>query len=181
MGGWWRNGPFLTTDVFRALLFILIDDVSIIVSVVLAYYGCRTFGEKIELRLSINAIVMSLSISAATGLLIDFFIFYLGSGGMDAPLWQSYNFAITIPVYSLSVMVIIHLFKIKNKSIITVLSAITAILFMALTFRAFANKLGSNPTEFYALIYVAGVIPSLIVGVIYGLVISRGLTGRGGQ
>jgi F0F1-type ATP synthase membrane subunit c/vacuolar-type H+-ATPase subunit K len=67
---------------------------------------------------------------------------------------------------------VIHLLGIKNKAIVTAIAMVGSVLFMGLTFWLYAEKLGSQPTEFYGLVYVAGFAPALIIGLIYGLVVS---------
>lgn len=166
--------PFVSADVILAILFILIADISMIVSGILVFCAHPTLSKQMHLRLSATTIITLLASSITAGVFIDYFVFYIGSGGIDG-FRESYNFTIAFPFFLLFLIIVIHLFRIKNKAVIIMSSVVFAVLFMALTFWSYVKKVGSPPTEFYGLIYIAGFVPALIIGFTYGLVIAKRL------
>jgi hypothetical protein len=176
--GWWKLDSFLTPDIIRAILFILIADISMVISGILIFLGYPMLNKKIHLRLSTTTIITLLATSIAAGVLIDYFVSYIESGGIDAPFSVSCNFTVAFPFFVLLLIIVIHLFRIKNKAVIIISSVVFSVLLMAFTFWFYAKKLGSQPTEFYGLIYVIGFVPALIVGLTYGLVIGNRLDRR---
>lgn len=170
--------PVLSGDVIPAFLFILIADISMIVTGTLVFRAHPIVNNKIRLRLSATTIITLLASSITAGVLIDFFVFYIGTGGFDAHFRESYNFTIAFPFFVLLLIIVIHLFRLKNKAIIILSSVVFSVLFMAFTFWFYAKKLGGPPTEFYALIYIIGFVPALIIGLTYGLVIANRLDTR---
>jgi hypothetical protein len=163
------------------MVFILVADFSMVVGGILILVVYPILNKRIELRLPATTIIVLLVISTTAGLLFDYHCFCSWWGGIDSPLIESYNFSITTPAYLLLLIILIHLLRIKNKAIITAIAMVGSVLFMGLTFWFYEEKLGSQPTEFYALIYVAGLIPALIIGLIYGLVVASCFDRRRGS
>ena len=164
--------PFLPPFLIRAMVFILVADFSMVVGGVLILIVYPILNKRIELRLPATTIIVLLTISTTVGFLFDFHYCYSQWGGTNSPFIESYNFSIAVPAYLLLLIFVIHLLRIKNKAIVSAIAMVGSVLFMGLVFWLYAEKLGSQPTEFYGLIYVAGFIPALIIGLIYGLVVS---------
>lgn len=162
----------LPPAVIREMMFVLLADFSIVAGGMLILIVYPILNKKIEIRLPATAIIVLLMISTTIGLLFDYHYCYSQWGGTNSPFIESYNFSIATPAYLLLLIFVIHLLRIKNKTIVTATAMVGSVLFMGLTFWLYAEKLGSQPTEFYGLVYVAGFAPALIIGLIYGLVVS---------
>ncbi len=116
-------------------------------------------------RLSRVALTILISASVFMGLVLDVFLLH-GTLG--------WSFTLSVPVSVFVLILIVHLAGLKSKIMITLFSVLAGLSCMIVTLGLY-ELINGRPTEFWALAYLAGVIPALALGLLCGLFISLNL------